>query len=37
MRENSECSRRGMNIGSVEGTGVFKSALREAEDGENPQ
>jgi hypothetical protein len=34
-RKNSECPRRWMNIGSVELTGVFKSALREAEDGEN--
>jgi hypothetical protein len=39
MREkNSECPRRWMNIGSVEGTGVFKkSASREAAYGENPQ
>jgi hypothetical protein len=34
-RKNSECPRGWMNIGSVELTGVFKSALREAEDGEN--
>jgi hypothetical protein len=34
-RKNSECPRRWMNIRSVEQTGVFKSASREAEDGVN--
>jgi hypothetical protein len=31
--KNSECPRAWMNIGSVELTGVFSSASREAEDG----
>jgi hypothetical protein len=34
-RKNSECPRGWMNIGSVEITGAFRSASREAEDGEN--
>jgi hypothetical protein len=34
-RKNSECPRGCMNIGSVEVTGAFRSASREAEDGEN--
>jgi hypothetical protein len=34
-KKNSECPRRWMNIRSVEMTGVFKKASREAADGGN--